>query len=49
MPEITINVNCKPLDEAIEKADRLRALLQEAQELIDSLHVIQHGSEQDTA
>jgi len=35
--ENTITVNCKELDNAIEKANRLVELLREAQQIIDSL------------
>ena len=35
--EDTITVNCKELDDAIEKANRLVELLREAQQIIDSL------------
>ena len=36
-PSITVNVNCKSLDCAIEKANRLRELLTEVSNIIDSL------------
>ena len=35
--KIAINVECKDLDIAIEKANRLVELLREAQQIIDSL------------
>lgn len=36
--EIMIGINTKAIDEAIEKANRLLALLHEAQEIINSLY-----------
>ena len=36
-PEVKVNVDVTQLDEAIEKANRLVALLEEAQRLLDSL------------
>lgn len=35
--EISIDFNVKPLDEAIEKANRLVELLREVQQIVDSL------------
>ncbi len=35
--EIKVNVDVEPLDEAIEKANQLKSLLQEVKQLIDSL------------
>lgn len=37
MSEISAKLDCSQLDEAIEKANQLIALLQEVQKLIDSL------------
>lgn len=35
--DITLEINCSNLDEAIEKANQLKKLLEEVQTLIDSL------------